>query len=50
MDPKVKVEVVENILNFITIYMNQPFQPEGKVYKWLNTLYKYNETQYGSPF
>ena len=32
MDPKIKVEVVENILNFIAIYMNQQFQQEDKVY------------------
>ena len=33
MDPRVKVEGVENILNFIAICMNQPYEPEGKIYE-----------------
>ena len=33
MDPRVKVEGVENILNFIAICMNQPSEPEGKIYE-----------------
>ena len=49
MDQRVKVGV-ENILNFIATYMNQPFQPLGKRYEQLNTLYKYYETKYGSTF
>ena len=32
MDPRVKVEGVENILNYIAICMNQPSEPEGKIY------------------
>ena len=47
MDPRVKVEGVENILNFIAICMNQPSEPEGKIYKQLNNLYKYFENKYG---
>ena len=31
MDPR--VEGVENILNFIAICMNQPSEPEGKIYE-----------------
>ena len=48
MDPRVKVEGVENILNFIANWMNQPSQPKGKEYKHLNISYKYYETKYGS--
>ena len=48
MDPRVKVEGVENILNFITTCMNQPSEPEGKIYEQLNNLYKYYENKYGS--
>ena len=33
MDPRVKVEGVENILNFITTCMNQPSEPKGKIYE-----------------
>ena len=32
MDPRIKVEVLENILNFVAICMNQPSEPEGKIY------------------
>ena len=48
MDPKVKVEGVENILNFIVICMNQPFKLDGKIYKQLNNVDKYYENKYGS--
>ena len=48
MDPRVKVEGVENILNFIATSMNQPSKPKGKIYKQLNNLYKYYENKYGS--
>ena len=48
LDLSVKVEGVENVLNFITICMNQPFKPEGKIYEQLNNLYKYYENKYGS--
>ena len=48
MDPRVKVEGVKNILNFIVICMNQPFELEGKIYQQLNNLYKYYENKYGS--
>ena len=48
MDPRVKVKGVENILNFITTCMYQPSEPEGKIYKQLNNLYKYYENKYGS--
>ena len=48
MDPRVKVEGVENILNFITTCMNQPSEPEGKKYEQLNNLYKYYENKYGN--
>ena len=48
MDPRVKVEGVENILNFITTCMNQPSKPKGKIYKQLNNLYKYYESKYGN--
>ena len=48
MDPKVKIEGVENILNFIATCMNQPFELEGKIYKQLNNLYKYYENKYVS--
>ena len=33
MDPRVKVEGVENILNFIVTCMNQPSNLEGKIYE-----------------
>ena len=33
IDSRVKVEGVENILNFIAICMNQPYEPEGKIYE-----------------
>ena len=48
MDPRVKVEGVENILNFIVIYVNQPSKPEGKIYEQLNNLYKYYENKNGN--
>ena len=48
MDSRVKVEGVENILNFIAICMNQPSELEGKKYEQLNNLYKYYENKYGS--
>ena len=48
MDSRVKVEGVENILNFITICMNRPSKIEGKIYKQLNNLYKYYENRYCS--
>ena len=32
MDLRVKVEGVENILNYIAICMNQPPEPDGKIY------------------
>ena len=46
IDSRVKVEDVENILNFIAICMKQPSQSEGKIYKQLNNLYKYYENKY----
>ena len=48
INPRVKVEGVENILNFIATCMNQPFKLEGKIYEQLNNLYKYYENKYGS--
>ena len=48
IDLRFKFEGGENILNFISSYMNQPSQLEGKEYEQLNTLYKYYETKYGS--
>ena len=48
MDPRVKVEGVENILNYIVICMNQPSELEGKIYEQLNNLYKYYENKYGN--
>ena len=48
MDPRVKVEGVENILNFIVICMNQPFELDGKIYEQLNNVDKYYENKYGS--
>ena len=48
MDLRVKVEGVENILNYIAICMNQPSKPEGKIYEQLNNLYKYYENKYGN--
>ena len=48
MDPRIKVEGVENILNFIAICMNQPSEPDGKIYEQLNNFYKYYENKYGS--
>ena len=36
MDPRVKVEGVENILNYIACCMNQPHEPEGHIYEQLN--------------
>ena len=50
LDPRVRVEGVENVLNFITICMNQPFEPEGTIYEQLNNVYKYYENKYGSVF
>ena len=47
MDPRVKVEGVENILNFIAICMNQPSEPESKIYEQLNKLDKHYENKYG---
>ena len=40
IDPRVKVEDVENILNFIANWINQQSQPKGKEYKQLNISYK----------
>ena len=37
INPRVKVEGVENILNFIATCMNQPFKLEGKIYEQLTT-------------
>ena len=48
MDPRVKVEGVENILNFIAECMNQPPKPKGLVNEQLSTIYKYYESKYGS--
>ena len=48
MDPRVKVEGVKNILNFITICMNQASETEGKIYRQLNNLYKYYKNRYCS--
>ena len=48
MDPRIKVESVQNILNFIAICMNQQSKPKGKIYKQLNNLYKCYENKYGS--
>ena len=48
MDPRIKVETVENTLNFIAICMNQQSKPKGKIYKQLNNLYKCYENKYGS--
>ena len=48
MDPRVKVEGVENILNYIAICMNQPFELEGNIYEQLNNLYKYYKNKYGN--
>ena len=48
MDPRVKAEGVENVLNYIAICMNQPSEPEGKIYEQLNNLYKYYENKYGN--
>ena len=48
MDPRAKVEGVENILNFIATSMNQPSKPKCKIYEQLNNLYKYYENKYGS--
>ena len=48
MDPRVKVEGVENILNYIACYMNQPHEPEGHIYEQLNSLYKYYKNKYDS--
>ena len=39
MDPRVKVEGIENIL-FIATCMNQPSELDGKIYEQLNNLYK----------
>ena len=50
MDPRVKVEGVENILNFIVICMNQPFKLDGKIYEQLNNVDKYYENKYGNVF
>ena len=47
MDPRVKVEGVEKILNFIAECINQPPKPEGLVYEQLSTIYKYYESKYG---
>ena len=48
MDPRVKVEGVENILNYIACCMNQPHEPEGHIYEQLNNLYKYYQNKYDS--
>ena len=43
-----KVEGVENILNYIDYCMNQPPEPEGHIYEQLNNLYKYYQNKYDS--
>ena len=48
MDPRVKVEGVEKILNYIACCMNQPPEPEGHIYEQLNNLYKYYQNRYDS--
>ena len=48
MDQRVKVEGVENILNFKVECMNQPPKLEGLVYEQLSTIYKYYESKYDS--
>ena len=48
MDPRVKVESVKNILNYIACCMNQPPEPEGYIYEQLNNLYKYYQNKYDS--
>ena len=48
MDPRVKVKGIENILNYLAICMNQPFEPKNKIYEQLNNLYKYYENKYGN--
>ena len=48
MDPRVKVESAENILNYIACCMNQPPEPEGHIYEQLNNLYKYYQNKYDS--
>ena len=47
-NPKVKVEGIENILNYIACGMNQPLEPEGHIYEQLNNLYKYYQNKYDS--
>ena len=48
MDPRVKVESVENMLNYIACCMNLPPEPEGHIYEQLNNLYKYYQNKYDS--
>ena len=48
MDPRVKVEGVENILNYIACCMNEPHEPEDHIYEQLNNLYKYYQNKYDS--
>ena len=48
IDPRVKVEGIENILDFIATYMNKLFELKGMIYKQLNNLYKYCENKNGN--
>ena len=48
MDPRVKVQGVENILNYIACCMNQRSELEGHLYEQLNNLYKYYQNKYDS--
>ena len=48
MDPRIKVEGVENILNYIPCCMNQPPRPKGHIYGQLNNLCKYYQNKYDS--
>ena len=48
MDPRFKVEGVENILNYIACCMNQPPKLESHIYEQLNNLYKYYQNKYDS--
>ena len=38
MNPRVKVEGAENILNYVAICMNQPSEPEGKIYGLIKVM------------
>ena len=48
MNPRIKIEGVENILNYIACCMNQPPGPKGHIYEQLNNLYKYYQNKYDS--